>query len=103
MTIISSIAVATDFSPGANAAVERAVHLAVAHGASTHRAVIGRLPLHLQQIKNRCHHAFGLSQRLVKHQAQHQAAACAKCRVILTPVAYRVLHLGNMMAALGVV
>ena len=33
MTIISSIAVATDFSPGANAAVERAVQLAVAHGA----------------------------------------------------------------------
>jgi len=34
MTIISSIAVATDFSPGANAAVERAVQLAVAHGVS---------------------------------------------------------------------
>ncbi|WP_198674941.1 universal stress protein [Rhodoferax ferrireducens] len=34
MTIIHSIAVATDFSPGSNAAVERAVQLAVAHGAS---------------------------------------------------------------------
>lgn len=34
MKNIHSIAVATDFSPGSNAAVERAVQLAVAHGAS---------------------------------------------------------------------
>lgn len=34
MTIIHSIAAATDFSPGSNAAVERAVQLAVAHRAS---------------------------------------------------------------------
>jgi universal stress protein E len=34
MKNIHSIAVATDFSPGSNAALERAVQLAVAHGAS---------------------------------------------------------------------
>lgn len=34
MKHIHSIAVATDFSPGSNAALERAVQLAVAHGAS---------------------------------------------------------------------
>lgn len=34
MTTIRSIVAATDFSPGSNAAVERAVQLAVAHGAS---------------------------------------------------------------------
>lgn len=34
MTNIHSIAAATDFSPGSNAAVERAVQLAVTHGAS---------------------------------------------------------------------
>lgn len=34
MKTIHSIAAATDFSPGSNAAVERAVQLAVAHGAS---------------------------------------------------------------------
>lgn len=34
MTTIRSIVVATDFSPGATAALERAVQLAVAHGAS---------------------------------------------------------------------
>lgn len=34
MMTIHSIAAATDFSPGSNAAVERAVQLAVAHGAS---------------------------------------------------------------------
>ena len=34
MTTIHSIAAATDFSPGSNAAVERAVQLALAHGAT---------------------------------------------------------------------
>lgn len=34
MTKIFSIVAATDFSPGSSAAVERAVQLAVAHGAS---------------------------------------------------------------------
>src|SRR5450830_575276 len=109
-----------------------------AHGASTHRAVIGRLQVQLQQIKDRCHQAFGLAQCLAKHQAQHQAgrdcqirvetlpargtarlgrpyshrfgrdphgqaATCTKCRVIFAPVAHRILHLRNMVAALGVV
>jgi universal stress protein E len=36
MTTIHGIVAATDFSPGANAAVERAVQLAAAHGASLH-------------------------------------------------------------------
>lgn len=34
MTAIRSYAAATDFSPGSNAAVERAVPLAATHGAS---------------------------------------------------------------------
>jgi len=56
-----------------------------AHGASTHRAVIGRLQVQLQQIKDRCHQAFGLSQRLAKHQAQHQAGLDCQIRVETLP------------------
>ena len=37
MTAIRSIVAATDFSPGPNAAVERAVSLAATHGASPAR------------------------------------------------------------------